>query len=98
MITRKDRRRVQVPSSADMVNRLFGMCVGVSLVLGVFLTSSQDIRNLLSDWADEIHQCERIWIRASASNRRIFLDYDDAVIAKGKSLWEVYGCAIHEQS
>ncbi|KAH9993728.1 hypothetical protein BJV74DRAFT_832958 [Russula compacta] len=42
-----------------------------------------DIRNLLSDWADEIHQCERIWIRASASNRRIFLDYDDAVISKG---------------
>ncbi|KAI0305912.1 hypothetical protein B0F90DRAFT_1694448, partial [Multifurca ochricompacta] len=42
-----------------------------------------DIRNLLSDWADEINQCERIWIRASTSNRRIFLDYDGAVIAKG---------------
>ncbi|KAI0255834.1 hypothetical protein BJV78DRAFT_1173686 [Lactifluus subvellereus] len=42
-----------------------------------------DIRDLLSDWADEIHQCERIWIRASASNRRIFLDYDGAVITKG---------------
>ncbi|KAI9511585.1 hypothetical protein F5148DRAFT_1170193 [Russula earlei] len=42
-----------------------------------------DIRNLLSDWADDIYQCERIWIRASASNRRIFLDYDDAVITKG---------------
>jgi hypothetical protein len=62
------------------------------------LTSYQDIRNLLSDWADEIHQCERIWIRASVSNRRIFLDYDDAVIAKGMSPWKVCRCAIHEQS
>ncbi|KAH9176052.1 hypothetical protein EDB89DRAFT_2092409 [Lactarius sanguifluus] len=42
-----------------------------------------DIRNLLSDWVDEINQCERIWIRASVSNRKIFLDYDDAVITKG---------------
>ncbi|KAI0313538.1 hypothetical protein OF83DRAFT_1140946 [Amylostereum chailletii] len=42
-----------------------------------------DIRNLLLDWADEIDQCERIWIRASVSNRRIFLDYDGAVINKG---------------
>jgi hypothetical protein len=72
--------------------------VCVSFVLGVLLTSYQDIRNLLSDWADEIHQCERIWIRASASNRRIFLDYDDAVVAKGKSLWEVHGYVIHKQS
>ncbi|KAF8269857.1 hypothetical protein EI94DRAFT_1771133 [Lactarius quietus] len=51
-----------------MASRLSGMC---------------DIRNLLSNWVDEIDQCERIWIRASASNRRIFLDYDGAVIAKG---------------
>ncbi|KAI0031277.1 hypothetical protein K488DRAFT_52396 [Vararia minispora EC-137] len=42
-----------------------------------------DIRNLLSDWADEIQQCERIWIRASASNRKIFLDYEGAVLKKG---------------
>jgi hypothetical protein len=62
------------------------------------LTSYQDIRSLLSDWADEIHQCERIWIRASVSNRRIFLDYDDAVIAKGKFPREVCGSAIHEKS
>jgi Bacteroidetes VLRF1 release factor len=89
---------VQVPSSVDMVSRLFGMCVCIIGVRCALLTSYQDIRNLLSDWADEIHQCERIWIRASASNRRIFLDYDDAVIVKGKSLWEVSGCAIHEQS
>ncbi|KAA1468791.1 hypothetical protein DENSPDRAFT_541465 [Dentipellis sp. KUC8613] len=42
-----------------------------------------DIRNLLTDWAEEIDQCERIWIRASGSNRRIFLDYEGAIIPKG---------------
>lgn len=45
----------------------------------------QDIRNLLADWAHEIHDCERIFIRASMSNRRIFLDYESAVIEKGIS-------------
>lgn len=55
------------------------------MVLRINLTFFQDIRGLLSDWVDEIDQCERIWIRASASNRRIFLDYDGAVIAKGES-------------
>ncbi|KAH9852051.1 hypothetical protein C2E23DRAFT_731600 [Lenzites betulinus] len=43
----------------------------------------EDIRNLLTDWAEDIHDCERIWIRASVSNRRIFLDYEGAVIEKG---------------
>ncbi|CDO75822.1 hypothetical protein BN946_scf184951.g20 [Trametes cinnabarina] len=42
-----------------------------------------DIRNLLQDWAEDIHDCERIWIRASVSNRRIFLDYEGAIIEKG---------------
>ncbi|KAH9940938.1 uncharacterized protein BXZ73DRAFT_98766 [Epithele typhae] len=42
-----------------------------------------DIRKLLEDWAEDLHECERIWLRASVSNRRIFLDYDDAVIKKG---------------
>lgn len=42
-----------------------------------------DIRSLLTDWADELHDCERIFIRASVSNRRIFLDYEGAVIEKG---------------
>jgi hypothetical protein len=89
---------VQGPSFVDMVSRLFEMCVCTIGVRRAILTSYQDIRNLLTDWADEIHQCERIWIRASASNKRIFLDYDDAVIAKGKFPREVSGCAIHEQS
>jgi len=43
----------------------------------------QDIRNLLRDWAEDIHECERIFIRASVSNRRIFLDYEGCVINKG---------------
>ncbi|KAG6868417.1 hypothetical protein C0993_003361 [Termitomyces sp. T159_Od127] len=42
-----------------------------------------DIRNLLLEWREEIDACERIWIRASGSNRKIFLGYDDAVIPKG---------------
>lgn len=43
-----------------------------------------DIRNLLQDWAEDIRDCERIWIRASVSNRRIFLDYEGCVINKGE--------------
>ncbi|KAG9312931.1 hypothetical protein JVU11DRAFT_6365 [Chiua virens] len=42
-----------------------------------------DIRNLLRDWAEDIHECERIFIRASVSNRRIFLDYEGCVVNKG---------------
>ncbi|OAX38977.1 hypothetical protein K503DRAFT_856341 [Rhizopogon vinicolor AM-OR11-026] len=42
-----------------------------------------DIRNLIQDWAEEIQDCERIWLRASVSNRRIFLDYEGCVINKG---------------
>ncbi|KAG2070226.1 hypothetical protein BDR04DRAFT_1100455 [Suillus decipiens] len=42
-----------------------------------------DIRNLLRDWADDIQDCERIWLRASVSNKRIFLDYENCVIDKG---------------
>ncbi|PSR90572.1 hypothetical protein PHLCEN_2v4865 [Hermanssonia centrifuga] len=42
-----------------------------------------DIRNLIADWADEIDGCERIFIRASVSNRKIFVDYENAIIHKG---------------
>ncbi|KIJ62036.1 hypothetical protein HYDPIDRAFT_95296 [Hydnomerulius pinastri MD-312] len=42
-----------------------------------------DIRNLLQDWAEDIHDCERIFIRASVSNRRIFFDYEGCIINKG---------------
>jgi Bacteroidetes VLRF1 release factor len=58
-----------------------GIC---TLILASYSQIVQDIRNLLQDWADEINGCERIWIRASGSNRKIFLDYDGAVILKGK--------------
>ncbi|KAG8220892.1 hypothetical protein J3R82DRAFT_2392 [Butyriboletus roseoflavus] len=42
-----------------------------------------DIRELLRDWAEDIYECERIFIRASVSNRRIFLDYEGCIISKG---------------
>ncbi|KAJ6485897.1 hypothetical protein C8R45DRAFT_903736 [Mycena sanguinolenta] len=41
-----------------------------------------DIRNLIHEWAEEINACERIWIRASGTNRKIFMDYDGCVIEK----------------
>lgn len=44
-----------------------------------------DIRNLLQEWAEDIEDCERVFIRASVSNRRIFLDYEGAILAKGIS-------------
>ncbi len=46
-------------------------------------TDIQDIRNLIADWQDDIDDCERIWIRASGTNRKIFMDYDGCAIAKG---------------
>ncbi|KAG6850771.1 hypothetical protein H0H93_008809 [Arthromyces matolae] len=42
-----------------------------------------DIRNLLTEWSEDIDSCERIWIRASGSNRKIFMGYDGALITKG---------------
>ncbi|KAJ7460616.1 hypothetical protein FB451DRAFT_1405169 [Mycena latifolia] len=42
-----------------------------------------DIRNLIQEWAEEIDACERIWIRASGTNRKIFVDYEGSAIAKG---------------
>ncbi|KAG5647891.1 hypothetical protein DXG03_007815 [Asterophora parasitica] len=43
----------------------------------------EDIQGLLLEWAEDIRDCERIFIRASVSNRKIFMGYDDAVISKG---------------
>lgn len=48
------------------------------------ITYSQDIRELLMEWADELNDCERIFIRASVSNRRIFMDFDGSPIPKGR--------------
>ncbi|THH12064.1 hypothetical protein EW145_g250 [Phellinidium pouzarii] len=44
-----------------------------------------DIRGLIEEWSDDISTSERIWLRANSSNRRIFMDYDEAIIAKGDS-------------
>lgn len=52
-------------------------------VLGTDSIAPQDIRSLIQDWAEDIQDCERIFIRASVSNRRIFLDYEGAIIEKG---------------
>jgi len=41
-----------------------------------------DIRNLLTEWEEDIADCERIWIRASVSNRKIFVDYEGSVLTK----------------
>ncbi|KDR67970.1 hypothetical protein GALMADRAFT_129807 [Galerina marginata CBS 339.88] len=41
-----------------------------------------DIRNLLQEWAEDIASCERIWIRASTSNRKIFYDFEGAPFNK----------------
>ncbi|KAJ3865890.1 hypothetical protein EV359DRAFT_62791 [Lentinula novae-zelandiae] len=41
-----------------------------------------DIRALLSDWEEEIHDCEIIFIRASGANRKIFMDYEGSPISK----------------
>ena len=49
----------------------------------VFTPHFWDILNLLREWSEEIEQCERVWIRASVSNRRIFFDYEDPVLIKG---------------
>lgn len=43
----------------------------------------QDIRGLIEEWADDISASERIWLRASGANRKIFIDYDGAIIQKG---------------
>ena len=36
----------------------------------------------MEEWGDDIAGCERIWIRASISNRKIFYDYDGAPFGK----------------
>ncbi|KAF7973653.1 hypothetical protein HWV62_14740 [Athelia sp. TMB] len=47
------------------------------------LSLQSDIRTLLSDWAEDLEGCERIFIRASGANRRIFLgDYEGSVLTK----------------
>ncbi|KAH8832390.1 hypothetical protein DL96DRAFT_1581885 [Flagelloscypha sp. PMI_526] len=41
-----------------------------------------DIRGLLEEWSEDLNGCERIWLRASGSNRKTFMDYEGAAIQK----------------
>ncbi|KAF8310101.1 hypothetical protein DL93DRAFT_2140889 [Clavulina sp. PMI_390] len=43
----------------------------------------EDIQALLLEWKDELEECEKIFIRASVSNRRIFMDFDESPMPKG---------------
>ncbi|KAF8159800.1 hypothetical protein B0H34DRAFT_704885 [Crassisporium funariophilum] len=49
-----------------------------------------DIRGLLKEWEEDIAGCERIWIRASTSNRRIFFDYEEAPFTKGDERFRTF--------
>ena len=73
--------------SDDMANKLSEtyVCLSFNIVL-IVLNYFKDIRNLIAEWVDEINECERIWIRASGSNRRIFMDYEAAVISKSEAV------------
>ncbi|GJJ11214.1 hypothetical protein Clacol_005446 [Clathrus columnatus] len=51
-------------------------------ILRFNINGTQDIRNLMAEWAEEISACEMIWIRASVSNKRIFYDYEEAIFQK----------------
>lgn len=81
---RKGSQKVLVLSFEDMENKLYEMYV---LVIYFSITSHlsdfKDIRGLLQEWQEELADCERVWIRASISNRRIFFDFDETPFAKG---------------
>jgi hypothetical protein len=40
---------------------------------------------LLREWGDNLGGCERIWMRASWSNRRMFMQENGGIFEKGKS-------------
>ncbi|KAG9100677.1 hypothetical protein FRC06_003857 [Ceratobasidium sp. 370] len=42
-----------------------------------------DIQELLADWAEEVKASERIFFRASVSNRKMFWDWEESPIKKG---------------
>lgn len=43
----------------------------------------EDVQGLLVEWADEVRESERIFFRASVSNRKMFWDWENAPIQKG---------------
>ena len=81
---RKGLQKVPVLNLEDMENKLYVMYVLFIYFLITLATNIfKDIRGLLEEWTDELAGCERIWIRASVSNRKIFFDFDEAPFAKG---------------
>ena len=83
---RKGLQKVPVLNLEDMENKLYVMYVlFIFIYFFITLTTNifKDIRGLLEEWTDELAGCERIWIRASVSNRKIFFDFDEAPFAKG---------------
>ncbi|KAG8694286.1 hypothetical protein FRC09_009947 [Ceratobasidium sp. 395] len=43
----------------------------------------EDVQELLTDWAEEVQASERIFFRASVSNRKMFWDWENSPIQKG---------------
>jgi hypothetical protein len=79
------RRRARVHNFGDMASKRYAMCVlfdksFVYLITHEFL---QDIQGLLKEWEEDIADCERVWIRASWSNRRMFMDENGGMFEKG---------------
>ena len=82
---RKGLQKVPALNFEDMENKLYEMYVPLIYFSINSMTSNffKDIRGLLEEWTDDLADCERIWIRASVSNRKIFFDFDEAPFAKG---------------
>ncbi|CAE7154449.1 unnamed protein product [Rhizoctonia solani] len=43
----------------------------------------EDIQELLTEWSEDVRNSERIFFRASVSNRKMFWDWDNSPIKKG---------------
>jgi hypothetical protein len=81
---RKGLQKVPALNLEDMENKLYEMYVlFIHFLITLATNIFKDIRGLLEEWTDELADCERIWIRASVSNRKIFFDFDEAPFAKG---------------
>jgi hypothetical protein len=44
----------------------------------------EDIQGILAEWSEEVGKSELIFFRASVSNRKMFWDWENAPIKKGK--------------
>ncbi|KAF4610969.1 hypothetical protein D9613_006734 [Agrocybe pediades] len=49
-----------------------------------------DIRGLLEEWKEDLADCERVWLRANTSNRRIFYDYEGAPFSKNDERFRTF--------